>query len=393
MTQLYPINKLFSFFASYGLACASLFLLLLLTLFGTLEQVESGLFVVQQRYFESFFLIHWQTIGSIQVPIPLVGAYPLMFLLFLNLVCGAIIRAPKNWRRPGMLIAHSGILLLVLAAFVTAQFSFNGHMTLFEGESSSKFDDYYKWEVAITELNQAKDARTFTIEDAQFGDMKPGEKRTFTSDQLPFSLELSDFSINAGPRPAAPMLNETGIDGVVLAPLPLEKEAERNLAGATVRLLPSAGGDAKVSFVWSMAIAPWAVEVDGKSYAITLRHKQYDAPFTITLNKFIRDLHPRTMMASNFESEVTKTQGSSTRKLNIRMNEPLRDEGYTFFQASWGPENAKPGEPLFSTFAVVKNPADQWPKYACYVIGIGMLIHFAQKLAGYIRQQNRRRAV
>jgi cytochrome c biogenesis protein ResB len=127
-------------------------------------------------------------------------------------------------------------------------------------------------------------------------------------------------------------------------------------------------------------------------YGLNLRHERYEAPFTLTLDKFIRDLHPRTMMAANFESEVTKTDGASSRKVNIRMNEPLRDQGYTFFQASWGPEGAQPGEPLFSTFAVVKNPADQWPKYACYVIGIGMLIHFSQKLAGYIRAQNRRRS-
>jgi len=82
----------------------------------------------------------------------------------------------------------------------------------------------------------------------------------------------------------------------------------------------------------------------------------------------------------------------SSVKINIRMNEPLRYKGYTFFQASWGPQDARPGDPLFSTFAVVRNPADQWPKYACYVIGLGLLIYFAQKLGGYIRAQNRRRS-
>jgi len=386
-----PPNKIFAFFASYGLACVTLFLLLLLTLFGTLEQVNTGLYEVQKKYFESVFLIHDQVIGPISIPIPLIGAYPLMILLFVNLLCGALIRSPKSWKRPGMMIAHSGILLLILAAFVTAQFSHSGHMTLFEGESSHVVNDYYDWEVAITELGKPEGARTFTIVDAQIESVTETGKRSFTSVELPFALELSDYLPNAAPRQAAPMLNEKGIDGVVMAPLPLEKEAERNLAGITATVLPTAGGDPKATLLWAMAATPWAVEVDGKSYAITLRHRRYEVPFTITLDKFIRDLHPRTMMASNFESEVTKTDGKTTRKLNIRMNEPLRDSGYTFFQASWGPEDAKPGEPLFSTFAVVNNPSDQWPKYACYVIGIGMLIHFAQKLSGYIRQQNRRR--
>ncbi len=386
------LKKLFGFFASYGLACVVLFLLLLLTLFGTLEQVDTGLYQVQKKYFESYFLVHDIKIGSVSFPLPLVGAYPLMALLFVNLVCGAIIRAPKNWRHPGMLISHSGIILLVLAAYVTGTQSVSGHMTLFEGESDSYFDDYYDWEVAITELDKAENARTFTIVQNQLAYFADGEARTYDHPELPFKLEISGWIPNSNPRQQAPMLQETGIDGVVLESLPLDTTAEQNIAGATAKVLPNDGGEAKTAHLWGFAAAPWIVEADGKKYGIVLRHRRYAVPFKITLDKFIRDLHPRTSMAANFESEVTKTDGTSSRKVNIRMNEPLRDQGFTFFQASWGPENARAGEPLFSTFAVVNNPADQWPKYACYIIGIGLSIHFAQKLAAYIRQQNRRRS-
>lgn len=73
------------------------------------------------------------------------------------------------------------------------------------------------------------------------------------------------------------------------------------------------------------------------------------------------------------------------------MNEPLRYEGFTLFQSGWGPQNAGPGEPLFSTFSVVNNPADQWPLYSCLVISAGLLIHFLQKLFSYLRAENRRR--
>lgn len=384
--------QILKFLSSYGLACVLLFLLLLLTLFGTLEQVNSGLFEVQKKYFESFFLIHWTTIGSVSIPIPMVGAYPLIGLLSINLVLGAIIRSPKNWRHPGMLIAHSGILLLILAAYVTATMSVSGHMTLFEGESDSYFDDYYNWEVAITELDKAENARTFTINHEQLADFAEGETRTFNNPDLPFTLEIGDWIPNANPRQQAPMLQEKGIDGVVMEKMPLDKEAERNLAGATARVLPTDGGEAQEAYLWGFSAGPWIVEAGGQKYGIKLRHQRYAVPFKITLDKFIRDLHPRTMMAANFESEVTKTDGASSRKVNIRMNEPLREKGFTFFQASWGPENARPGDPLFSTFAVVNNPADQWPKYSCYIIGLGLAIHFIQKLAGYIRQQNRRRS-
>jgi hypothetical protein len=46
---------------------------------------------------------------------------------------------------------------------------------------------------------------------------------------------------------------------------------------------------------------------------------------------------------------------------------------------------------LFSVFAVVQNPADHWPLYSCIIVACGLLIHLLQKLARYLRAENRRR--
>jgi hypothetical protein len=73
------------------------------------------------------------------------------------------------------------------------------------------------------------------------------------------------------------------------------------------------------------------------------------------------------------------------------MNHPLRHDGYTFFQESWGPGNAAPGDPLFSQFAVVRNPGDQGPLYACIIVSVGLLLHFIQKLLAYMRAETKRR--
>ena len=61
------------------------------------------------------------------------------------------------------------------------------------------------------------------------------------------------------------------------------------------------------------------------------------------------------------------------------------------FQASWGPSNARPGDPLFSVFSVVRNPSDKWPEISCWVIAAGMLLAFGQKLFGYVRSQKKKR--
>ena len=90
------------------------------------------------------------------------------------------------------------------------------------------------------------------------------------------------------------------------------------------------------------------------------------------LNRFVHEMHPGTRMDSRFSSYVTKIEGGLERDVHITMNEPLRHRGYTFYQSGWGPQDAPPGTPLFSTFCVVRNPSDRVPILACVVIAVGL---------------------
>lgn len=379
------MKKLFDFLASYGFAVVLLILLTILTLFGTLEQAHSSLFDVQNKYFNSFFLVHY-LFGVIPVPLP--GVYLLTALLLVNLTCGGIIRARKDWRRPGMLIAHFGIIYMIFSGFVTYHFSTSGQMTLFPEQRSNQYASYYDWEISIAELKDGLIGRQWIIQHDQFTDMEPSDTREFFHSDLPFTLLIEGFVSNCLPVPAA---GDEGVDGVKLQAQPRAMAAEQNMAGAYAMVLDKENQEVQNGILFGFALSPWVVTVQGRDYAIDLRHQTWDLPFTIKLDEFIRELHPRTGMASNFESVVTMTEGQVDRKINIRMNEPLRHKGYTFFQASWGPQNARPGDPLFSTFAVVNNPADQWPLYSCIVIAVGLTIHFMQKLVSYLRAENRRR--
>ncbi|MCX5757664.1 MAG: cytochrome c biogenesis protein ResB [Candidatus Hydrogenedentes bacterium] len=110
-------------------------------------------------------------------------------------------------------------------------------------------------------------------------------------------------------------------------------------------------------------------------------------PFTIRLDKFTRELYPGTEIAKTYASDVTRTEGEASQAVRIAMNEPMRYRGYTFYQSSWGPPGAGPHDRLYSSLAVVHNPAEQLPVYACYVIALGLTIHFAVKLGKYLRAQ------
>lgn len=369
------------FVSSYGVSMVLLFLLLVLTFFGTLEQVNIGLHEAQKKYFESYFLVH--NLGGIPIPLP--GAYLVMALLFVNLLFGGILRARKEWRRPGMIIAHAGMLLMLLAGAVTYHYSDSGHLTLYEGERSNEFQSYYAWEICIA---QPGTDTQLIIPGEQFAHLGPEEQKSFFAQGLPFELRLSGYQPNC--EPASAPGSPDAVDGMVLAGRPLAKDAERNLAGAYVDVVEEGSDAVQRGLLWGMAQAPWQVQAGGSNWTIDLRRKRWPLPFTIVLDKFHRDLHPGTAMAANFSSDVTKIDEGVSRQVEIKMNEPLRHKGYTLFQSGWGPQNAPEGAKLFSTFSVVRNPADQWPLYSCYIVTLGLCIHFLQRLVGHIRQQNRR---
>ena len=131
---------IFRLMASYGLSVILLVTLLLLVFMGTFEQTRIGLYEAQQKYFESLVVIP-RLFGVIPVPVP--GAYLLLSFIFINMLCGAVIKAPKRLSRPGLLIAHVGILLLVLYGVVSYHFSLTGNMPLYVGDSNNKIQSYY----------------------------------------------------------------------------------------------------------------------------------------------------------------------------------------------------------------------------------------------------------
>jgi cytochrome c biogenesis protein ResB len=84
-------------------------------------------------------------------------------------------------------------------------------------------------------------------------------------------------------------------------------------------------------------------------------------------------------------------ENASEAKVTIQMNEPMRYEGLTFFQASYGPPGTRPGQRMYSVFEVVKNPADHWPEYSLYIVTFGMLVTFLIRLGSFLASTKRKR--
>lgn len=375
--------------SSFGLACVLLILLGLLTWLGTLEQVHSGLYEVQEKYFESFFLLH--DCGPFSIPLP--GANLVLCLLFVNLLVGGIVRLRKSRATAGILIAHLGIALMLVAGFVKNYFSEEGHLTLFEGQRADHFQSYYRWEIAVLEPLEGKRVREHTFPQELFLDATGAAPVTLTSAALPFALEVRHFAPNSRVLPKGPMfqVDVPVIDGVFLASEARATEAEANIAGACVAAVDARAGSRTEGIVWGAQAHPWSVDVAGRTWAIELRKERYPMPFALALDDFVKEDHPRSDMPKSFASDVHVVEGASARPVRISMNEPLRDGGLVIYQASWGPSNARPGDPLFSTLAVVRNPADRFPLYACIVIATGLVVYFTRRLRLHVRAEARNR--
>jgi hypothetical protein len=384
--------RAFSGLASFGLGVTVLSFLLLLTWLGTLEQTQMSLYDVQKKYFDSLFCTY--QVGPVKIPLP--GVYLLLGILFVNLFCGGIIRIRKNWRNLGIIIAHLSILFIIAAGWVSYHFKTEGHLRLFEGTNSSIFTSYHDRVIEIAEAG-GRDP-VLMIPEERFDDCSGTRSRTFVNAGLPFEVTVSGYHRNADAttvemRP--PMHGEPVVDRFYLAGRPPEKEAEANLAGCLATIRNRDGTESK-ALLWEAALAPVTHKVDGRTYTLRLGRQTWELPFDVTLNRFTHAFYPGTQRPRVFESEITKREDGISQEALIEMNKPLRRRGYTLYQASWGPPKWTPDmgrDQLYSVFAVVKNPSDQWPQWALIIAACGIGGHFIYKLATFIRRSTKREAM
>lgn len=377
------------FFSSYALSSFLLLVLFALTFVGTYYQRTHGLYAAQKRFFESLFV--YVDVGGTAIPV-LPGGALAMGLLALNLLLGGLVRIRKNWNTAGIIVVHVGIVLMLAAGLVKHQFSDDGYLRLYEGEQSDEFVSFYKWEVAIFEAEDREDVVEHLIPHDQLIDLTGGRRRVFTSAELPFELTLHTFVPNCWPARKGPMWESPGptIDGWALKAEPWNKQAENNVAGMYAEVRDDSGL-LQQTLLHGFETYPWTFESGGRTWAVSLRHKRYAMPWTVRLEDFTKEDHPRMTMARSFMSDVTVIEEDEQTKVRIQMNEPLREDGLILFQASWGPPDARPGQPLFSQFAVVRNPSDSWPLISCIIIAIGMTMAFVMKLMRFVRRQGRER--
>jgi len=107
-------------------------------------------------------------------------------------------------------------------------------------------------------------------------------------------------------------------------------------------------------------------------------------PFSIALQDFRKITYPGTAKAQGFESDIVINDNGVEWPVTIRMNEPARYKGYTFYQSSFVQHPNKE----VTVLSVVQNIGHAFPYISCLIIFLGMALHTALKL----KQPKRREA-
>lgn len=391
-----PARIVFDFLSGYGLATGLLVLLMVQTWLATLEQVQSGLYPTLEKYFNvrNFLVfpdagIIDENLGGKRLP-PLPGGFWVCALLALNLTLGGVVRMRKGWRTAGVLLAHFGIIFMIVAGGVAHLTEQRGVMILREGQTADYAQSLTETAVEIIEIRDGGVVgEVHEIPDEWFKDLSDDRRRTVRLPSLPFDLEFQVYLQNTRPVAAtsmAPPKGETVVDGWFLYAHEPNKETEMDTPGIHARVL-SRDGTAGDPFLLAVAsYHPHTVKADGRVFLVQLVKRLWPVPFRVRLEEARAEFHPNTSRPKAFESDITRIEDGREAKVRIEMNEPMRHAGYVFFQRTMEQAQMTSGGDgrALSGFEVVKNPADKWPEYSLYIAGFGLFIHFTMKLAAFL---------
>ncbi|MGJ8724037.1 MAG: cytochrome c biogenesis protein ResB [Roseibacillus sp.] len=394
-----PLGKVVNFLASMQLATFLLLGLFVITWFATLEQTVNGLKPMMDKYFnwkELFFFPEigkpWQEDGAlvpIKIYFPMLSGFWLCVLFTINLTLGGLIRFRKSPQKIGILLSHFSIVFLMVAAGVTQLTEKRGALQIYEGKVSDAAQDYHEEVIEVSELADGKVTKVHLVDWEYLKDLRKGGERLFRMTDLPFNLKVTKLYENAQVSPAQfvpPMAGETVRDGFYLKKLARQKETEAHMSGAEVSVLTKEGESLKELLLASRSLKSATVTVDGRPYLLRLRKKLWPLPFGVQLDDFRVERDPGTNRAAAYESDVTRLEGDDTEEVLIQMNEPMRREGWTFFQANWGPQDQVDPAEYYSVFEVVRNPADHWPLYSLLISMAGLIGHFLYKLISFLKK-------
>ncbi len=382
-------RRLRDFFVSVKLSVALLSLGLLLVFAGTLAQVDLGIWAIQEKFFRSFIAL-WK-IGGLTIPLP--GGYTIGGLLLINLLAAHIYRFKFTWKKTGIQLTHTGLILLLVGELLSGLWQEDFSMRLVQGEPKNFSESYRDNELALIDTTDAQFDDVVVIPESR---LTAGA--TLQHPKLPFRVVTKIYYPNSslssrgpidGNNPAAtattpsisPATQGAGTRITAVPQALTYKQDERNVPTAFIELIGAEGSLGTWLVSAHSAMTPQTFAHAGRQWTVGIRNSRAYKPFALTLLKFSHDRYAGTEIPKNFSSRIrlTTPDGRNDREVLIYMNNPLRYDGLTFYQASFDPNDNQ-----VTILQVVRNPSWLIPYIACAVMTLGLTVQFSIHLLAFV---------
>ncbi len=340
--------------------------MMILIILGTLAQKNMGLFAVQKKYFSSWVFWIWY--------FPMPGGRLTMILILINLSVFFFKKSLWKIEKLGIIILHIGGILLLIGGGLTAMFSSEGNMIIDEGSQTNYIEDYQYMELAVINTSD-KDVDTYTI----FDNPLLKRNKILGHNNIEFEIEVINYIDNCEPirrtKPSGVQYRGMMKNFMIseLAPL---KEENMNRPGIIFQLSNTGTIQDGIYGLFLGQTIPQKITVGDQEYVIVFRRQRTYLPFSIELLDFKKIMHPGTGIAKSYSSNVNLIENGISKRILIKMNEPLRHRGYTFYQASF--IESSDGET--TVLAVVQNYGRLFPYISSIIMCIGLLFHLISKL-------------
>ena len=315
-----------------------------------------------------------------------------MGIILVSLLLKTLFYTQNIRKHIGSFITHTGIILLLIGGFITALSSKEGYTVIQEGEKSNIISDYHNVELAITNKNSNKTAiiaqRFLEQKKVLVKKEAPLHKKDHNSLINPeiqreensfFPLQIKEFMKNVElVKRAVPQTDPfKGFARIFeLKKKQPEKVNEENIAGL-IFSIPKEDGKEEIYFIFEGMPIKQTVKWKNKTYIVELRPVRTYLPFFIYLINFEKSYYPGTDKPRSYQSSVEIIDQSIKQKRIIKMNQPLRYKGYTFYQSSFIEEKRSESTVL----AAVKNRGRAFPYLSSLIICFGLLIHIMGNLS------------
>ncbi len=377
------LDRMIKIFTSLRLTVALLALGLVLVFWGTLAQVNLGLYKAQNEFFRSFF-IFWQPGGSgFKIPI-FPGGYMIGGLLLINLLAAHTRYYRPEKRRIGIAMIHLGVVLLLVGQLLTDYLSTESTMHIRNGGTKNYSEADRSFELAIVDTTDTASDKVVAIAGHRL--LKGGD---LSHAELPFTLRVKTFYGNsslvekADPNYQA-VKTTAGIGaGIWWRELPHETVMEKRDMPSGIVELVVPQGSLGTYLVSAFLNRPQDLTHNGRTYQLLLRPERHYKPFSMHLIEFKHDKYPGTEIPKNFSSRVRLQQPDTgeNREVLIYMNNPLRYGGETYYQASFDRDNQG------TVLQVVRNPSWLTPYFSCVLVAAGMTVQFLTHLFAFARKR------